>query len=470
MAVRDKLSGALQENVLTLLAFDDEAIPTLIAAVEPELFESAIYRDVADKAIAYYRKYKKAPAEHLPDMLEDKLNSKRAEAKLYSELLNDLYTYKDNVNRKYVLDTLQDFVRQQSIRRSIIQAADELQSGRLDAAERIITEGVKRRIEIFNRGLSIREAIDSDRLYEPQLDLIRTGIEPLDREGVCPSPGELYTILAPPNRGKTWALISLGKFAALQRKNVLHITLEMSEEKIARRYVQAFFGMTRRPQHFDVPMIRKDSKGRFTGLKFKKERRRPSLIDPKSKTRLRARAEKFGAKFDRIMVKQFPTNALTTDGLYAFLEQLEMEDNYIPDVLIVDYADLMKIDSANLRVDTGRQYKDLRGIAVDHNLAVCTASQSNRQGEDARIVTMKHLAEDYSKAGISDNIISYNATREEREKGLARLFVAKARDERALGVIVITQAYASGQFVLDAIRVGDTASYWREVEGGKDDG
>ncbi len=464
-----KLSGALQENILTLLCFDTEAVPIIIAAVETELFESNIYRTVADAAITYYRKYKEAPAEHIADLLEDRLTSKkRAESRMYSDLLNDLYGTKGDVNRKYVLDQLQAFVRQQSIRRSIIIAADQLQQGQLDKAERTITEGVKKRVSVFHKGLSVAEAIKSSSLYDPQLDLIKTGVEPLDRDGICPAPGELYTILAPPNRGKTWWLQSIGKFAAMQRKNVLHITLEMSEEKVARRYVQSFFSMTRRPQNFRIPLLETDKSGRFTGLRFVKQRKRPALVDPKSRKRLSNRADKFGKKFERILVRQFPTNQLDTDGLYAYIEMLEMEEGYRPDLVIVDYADLMKIDPQNVRVDTGRVYKDLRGLAVEHNVAVCTASQSNRPGEDSKILTMKHFAEDYSKAGISDNIVSYNQTKDEKELGLARLFVVKARDESSGQQVLISQAYASGQFSLDAVRMGggDT-NYWQEVEGAK---
>lgn len=466
----NKLSGALQENILTLLCFDVEACPVIIAAIDPSLFESAVFRNVADKAIAYYRKYKEAAAEHLPDLLEENLNSKkRNESKIYTELLNDLFSLKEDINRKYVLDKLEGFVSEQSLRKSIVLGAEKMQQGDIDAAKKIILEGVNKRIQVFNKGLSISEAIQSGSLYEPHLDLIRTGIGPLDKAGICPAPAELYTILAPPNRGKSWCLQSLGKFAALQRFNVAHITLEMSETKTARRYVQSFFSMTRRPQSFQVPTIKHDSQGRYTGLKFKKESKRPSLLDKNARKRLTERSSRFGKKFERIIVKQFPTNQLTTDGIYAYLEMLEMDEGFIPHMLIIDYADLMKIDTANIRVDTGRVYKDLRGIAVDKNIAVVTASQTNRLGEDAEILTMKHFAEDYSKAGISDNIISYTQTKAEAELSLARLFVVKARDESKGQTILITQAYNSGQFALDAVQLGGdvTTGYWRDVEENK---
>ena len=467
MARDVKFSGALQENILTLLCFDTEACPVILAAVDTSLFENNVYRHIADKAIAYYRKYKEAPGDHLPDLLEDKLQSyKRSEIRLYTEALNDLHSTADGINRKYILDELGRFVRQQSLRQSIVGAAEELQAGNFESAERLLQEGLKKRIVVFEKGMTVAEAIRTGTLYEPTHDLIRTGIRPLDDDGICPAPGELFTVMSPPNRGKSWWLQSLGKYASLQRKRVLHLTLEMSEEKLARRYVQSFFAMTRKPEDFDVPIITVDRNQRFTGLESKRFKRRPSLIDKSSRSRLERRsATHFGDKFNRILVKQFPTGALTTDGLLAYLEMLETEEGYIPDLLIVDYADLMKVDIANLRLDTGRIYRDLRGIAVDRNIAVATASQSNRAGEDAALLTMKNFAEDYSKAGISDNVLSYNQTKAEKEKGLARLFVTKARDERSGQTILITQSYSTGQFALDAIRMGgNPQKYWDELE------
>jgi len=159
-------------------------------------------------------------------------------------------------------------------------------------------------------------------------------------------------------------------------------------------------------------------------------------------------------------------NSLTIDGLEAYLSMLE-EEGFIPDVLVVDFADLMKINAENIRADTGQIYKDLRRVAVERNWAVVTASQSNRTGEDARILTMKHFAEDYSKAGTADNIVTYNQTKDEKELGLARLFGLKARDERSGQIILITQSYSSGQFALDAIRLGSSKKYWDIVDSKK---
>ena len=453
---KTNLSGALQENVLTLLCFDDSSCPHILAAVDVSLFESAVYQRIAERAFEYYRQYQKAPGDHLPDILEDVLSSKKKrEVELYERTLQDIYRLHETINSEYVLGELDKFVRQQSLRKSITKAAGEIQSGDIDAAEKTINEGLKTRLKIFDPGTSLSKAVRSKYTYAIGEDLFHTGIDSLDDLGICPARKELFGILAPANRGKTWALIHFGKYAALQRAKVLHITLEMSEEKIARRYIQSFFSVTRRSETVKRPTLVRDKKGLFTDFTFEKVEKRPSMQD---KNITKTLTKKFDKLHDvQIKIKQFPTGYLTTDALVAYLEMLE-NDGYIPDVLIVDYADLMYLNSKYLREETSRVYKDLRGIAVDRNLAGLTASQTNRAAEGIRIVTMKHFAEDYSKAAICDNWVTYNQTEEEKSRQMARLFVAKARDEGSSSTFVIAQAYKIGQFCLDSVRM--SSEYW----------
>jgi len=154
-----------------------------------------------------------------------------------------------------------------------------------------------------------------------------------------------------------------------------------------------------------------------------------------------------------LIIQQFPTGQLTMDMLRSYLENLQAYNHVFPDVLIVDYADLMYLDSAHLRVDTGRIYKDLRGLAQEYNIAVITASQANRQGENTPLLTRKNLAEDFSKVAISDNVITYNQTVNERKLGLARLYSDKARNDRRGDTVLITQNYNLGQFCLQSALV-----------------
>ena len=141
----NKIDGALQENILTLLCFDTESCPEIISQVPVSLFDSEHYRTIADRAIKYYRKYAEAAGDHLPDLFEDLIGTnKKRKDRLYGDLLCDLHDLKKSINSKFVLDELHKFVRQQSLKQMITLAAEELQQGHSDAAERLMAKGLKR--------------------------------------------------------------------------------------------------------------------------------------------------------------------------------------------------------------------------------------------------------------------------------------------------------------------------------------
>lgn len=464
------LTGALQENVLTLLCFDKHGAAVISGTIDVDLFESSVYRNIAKAAAGYYRKYKKAAADHLPDLLEDLLKEKR-KGKLYARTLHDLKELSETINADYVLEQLAKFVRRQTLRKSVTEAAVEIQRDDLDKAESIILKGVRTRLAQFQPGTRISDPRNMDKLEANEAELIGTGIRELDARLICPAYKELFTVLGPRGRGKTWFMCHLGKFAALQHKKVSHISLEMPEWRLNGRYLQSFFSLTKREAtEIRIPQFVIGSKGNLRSIGWKLLKKRSSISNPTVRKKIGEKLEQMGGRM-QIIVKQFPTSQLTIDGLVAYLESLEEQEGFHPDMVVLDYADLMKIDTANLRLDTGRIYREYRGLAVERGFAGVTGSQTNRLGEDVKLLTVKYFAEDITKADISDNIITYNQTKQEKPHGLARLFVAKGRNEQDGQTILISQAYGLGQFCLDShlLRTDHLKMLPKSKTGGDDD-
>jgi len=461
-AADNNIQGALAENILTLLCFDDDAAGIIVNSVDVGLFESDIYKNIAQQVVAYYTKFKEAPKEHLADLLEEHLEDQKdtRKADLYQKILLNLYEFKDSINKKYVLDEVRTFVRQQKLKSGIVDATTYVREGELDKAENVLTGCLNSQIDLFEPGIFFADTTQSLRFFDDIVPTYQTGIKPLDEMRFGPAPGELLVVLAPANRGKTWFMIHLGKFCVMQHLKVLHVSLEMSEEKMTQRYMQTFFSFSKRKGENPYRSIKRDEMGRYIDTQPEMIER-PSLDDHDAEMALAKRVDRVKNRL-KLWVKRFPTNALTIQGLEAYLDALDRFEHYHPDVIIVDYADLMKLDSSNIRVDTGNVYKDLRRIGVERNCAMISASQSNRLGEDAKVITLKHLAEDYSKAATADNIIAYCQTSQEQRYGLARLFIAKARDEEREQSVIITQNYRIGQFCMDANRMDNR--YWDTLE------
>ena len=466
--MKDSMNSNLQENVLTVLCFHSDAAKIIRGYLTPDLFESAVFQEIAEKAMDFLDQFGTAVGEHLPDVLENTLGkAEERKKRLYENTLVNLFGFKDSVNIEYTLSQLTKFVRQQKLKQSLTSAVKFVQENDLDQAEAALSSHLKTSLEVFDGGLFFADIPKRyGKIFGEHATAFSTGIAPMDELGIGPNRKELFTILTLPNKGKSWMMIHLAKFGLLQRLKVLYLTLEMSEDKIAGRFLQNLFSISKREADLQVTLLKKDALGRFSDMDFVKIKR-PHLQDPDITKFLNKKISQLGSRLP-LVIKQFPTAQLTIRGLESYLDLLERSHNFVPDMICVDYADLMQIDSAQLRVDTGRLYKELRGLAVDRNCAIVTASQSNRQGMKDKWITMENFAEDFSKAGISDIVLSYNQTGPEYKLGLARLFLPKVRDEAKEQAILISQNYNIGQFCIDSIKMEDV--YWEQLKAKANDG
>lgn len=153
--------------------------------------------------------------------------------------------------------------------------------------------------------------------------------------------------------------------------DVLYITLELAEERIAERIDANLL---------NIPIGE---------LKTMPEKMFKSKIDSlKTKTT------------GKLVIKEYPTRAATVDNFNALLEELKAKKGFIPSVVIVDYLQI--VASSSVRggnVNTYQEQKsvaeELRGFAVKHNLALLTSVQTNRSG---------YNVSDMDEASISDSI------------------------------------------------------------------
>lgn len=461
--MQDTLMGSAQENLLTLLCFDKNTAPIISSVLPIELFENEYFRTIASLAIHFYESFKDTPNEHIADLLEDKINDVKnpRSGEIYRKVVLQLFENKDNVNSQYVMAELMKFVRQQRMKVAVVEAAKHIKEQRLDEAETILSDSLKSNVDIFDKGFFITETVKSLRFLRKETFAFPIGIKQLDDNEFGPAPGELLVILAGPNKGKSHFLIHIGKTCTLARLKVLHISLEMKDDNVSERYIQSLFSLSKQPEMVELSRFRFDELNKLSRFEVEGVKR-PHTRNNDSIGSFLARKLKERENRFKLLIKEFPTGALTIKGLEAYLDSLLRFENFTPDVILLDYADLMRLDYQNLRTSTGEIYKELRRIAAERNLAMVTASQSNRLGEDSKVISLKHLAEDFSKAATADNIIAYCQTATEARMNLARLFVAKARNGKKDYSVLLSQGYGIGQFCMDSTMVSDR--YWSLID------
>lgn len=479
MAKEEPLQIALAENLLSLLAHNDQHGRLVRSIIRPDMFENDVHRTIVVRCLDYWKKHNLAPGKvHTPDLIADILedpDNKRVPA-YRSVLYGMIATTDGGVNAAYVLDQLKTFVRLQAMKKAILESAERIESRQQLAIEEV--EGMwdkllhARHIE-FDSGLRLMDyAKVLDYLANRQAEFT-TGIKPLDDARIVPARSAVFLFLAPPGRGKTWFAIQCGRRGVRERKKVLHLSLEMREEIVLGRYYQALFAVPRHKHKVNLTTIDRDQLANFRGLGEDIANPAFALSSLDATAELEAHLTPFGARLGNLIVKSFPMRTLTVDKLRGYLDNLELVERFVPDLIILDYFGLMKTDENNHRITLGRAFEDFRGLLSERNMAGVVPQQLSKKGAEARMAGATHVAEDYSLIGTADTVVIYSSTTPERNRNLGRLFVDKAREEQDKFGVLLTQSYATGQFSLDAMLLD--SSYYkymdeqRKIESGEDE-
>ncbi len=456
--------GALQENLLVLLSYSEQHAPIIRGVVDLNLFGGP-YRTVAARVYDYIDRFKKPPGDHLADILSDKIEAQGGEGRLFTDIVENIYVARKNVNAEYAMSQLETFVKRQSLRGIAVDLAKALQRDTeqsLGEAEALIAGAGKASLSVFDPGTRLSNKKRALEFLNIQETALPTGIPELDKRGFGPTRKELSLFIANTKAGKSWWLTQLAKMALLHRVRVCHISLEMSEARCSQRYLQTLFAISKRKEVFQNTKFQRDTLGRITGFDSVRVTPKLSLDDPNIRGKLERKIDKWSLRLlDHIIIKQFPTGALTVRQLEAYLDNLEVTEQFVPDLLIVDYPDLMKLDRDNFRLAIDETYKDIRGILVSRNIAGAVVSQSHRGASKVKTVGADNVAEAYSKIAHADTIITYSQTAQEQKLGLARLHVAGGRNDQDKITIVISQQYGTGSFVIDSILM--TGNYWQNL-------
>jgi replicative DNA helicase len=403
-------SDNIQRGILYLIKHDRDFYSQIVGLIKPEYFEFPSYSFIFERIKGYYDKYKTIPPD---DILLEDIKKSIPKGQDFSDYEDDILQI-NNIdqsvldNREFVLDLVEDYAKKQAISHAIKESVLLLKENRIAEIEEKVRQAM-----LVCREVNVGQIYfdDVDARFHRQFDnkdkkrfktVFNTHNEFLDG-GL--STKELAMVIAPPGVGKSLYLVNQGVAAIKENKKVLYISLEMAEDKIAQRFdaILTMVPTTRLKEISSMPTV----KDRLTKVKAK-------YAD------------------SRLIIKEFPTGQLTVNQIRALLVQLKLHHDFVPDILIVDYLELLR---PNRVIDAEYQAQEriaqeLRGLAMENNILVWTATQTNRQGKKVATITDAELGDSYGKIRPADWAISLNQTQEEYDKGRMRVYVVKARDSK----------------------------------------
>jgi replicative DNA helicase len=366
---------------------------TLCEIIDKKFFESDANKWIVQEIKDYYDEYKKEPTLDVFKGQVSKLDNPSLK-KAVVEQLKTVYTQIGQDDFEYVKNEFTSFCINQNMKNVILQSVDLLKSGNYDRIKDLVDKAMKVGVE---SDLGMDYLLDfEERFSETGRDTVRTGWECVDDlMGGGLGPGELGVVVAPSGVGKTWALAALGAAAVRAGKTVVHYTLELSQHYVGLRYDTVFT---------HIPS---------TDLKEKKDE-------------VFAKLKRLPGK---LKVKYFPPKGASSKTIQLHIEKMIAAGNK-PDLIIVDYADLLlshsnKTDSTY--AEQGGVYIDLRGMSGELQIPIWTASQTNRSAIDSEVIEADKIADSYAKVMNADFIMSLSRKAKDKLNNTARVHIMKNR-------------------------------------------
>ena len=130
----------------------------------------------------------------------------------------------------------------------------------------------------------------------------------------------------------------------------------------------------------------------------------------------------------KLIVKEYPTKTASTQMIKNHIDRL-IRRGTKPNMVIVDYGDLLRpvTSQREKRIELESIYEELRSIAQIYEVPVWTASQTNRTGLNAEVITMESISEAFNKCFVADFICTMSRTVEDKNNNEGRMFIAKNR-------------------------------------------
>ena len=499
--LRRKVDSDIETKIIIGMITSDKFLRdlSLILPSNRNNFESSYIDTVAKWCLRYHKKYGKAPMEYIKDIYNtEKERLKDGEATLIAKLLTsasaEFEKETDTLNTDYLLDRATVHIK----KKKLLEMGERLQSmaelGDVDAAEKEMQQykSLAKATSGWTNPFSANEVknyfIDeqnkSNKLFAFPGQLGKL-VGEFERNN-------LWAILGPAKRGKSFWLQEISIQGVLEGFQVAHISLEMDAHRMKRRMYRRMTAQTDTAGDFIYPCFdcRKNQLGfctksfRTNDITLYEEggekpqytasmKYRPCVACRGSRDfvpdtwyelirRDKFTARKAGkqlielgkARANGFRFKSYPAFSASVSQIKTDLQYLESLEGFVPDIIVVDYADITAPEDSRT---TGRDridetWKMLKNMGDEFHGLVVSASQSNRGSFDKKFVGQTDISEDIRKIAHVDGMLSINQTPLEKRQMVTRIAKIAGREEDfdQFETCMVLQNLRLGQVLLDS--------------------
>jgi replicative DNA helicase len=397
----------LELTILRNLIFNEDYSRKVIPFIQPDYFEQRTEKVIFEEIVKFIVKYGSAiTTEALAIEIENRTDLSETEIKEIRELHSSLHD--GVVDKQWILDTTERWCRDRAIYLALMESIhiadgnDEKKNR--DAIPSILSDALA---VSFDNNIGhdyLQNYEERYEFYHRKEDKIEFDLEYFNKITKGGLPNKTLNIaLAGTGVGKSLFMCHVASSALLQGRNVLYITLEMAEERIAERIdanllnvpIQQLVDLPRQMFETKVNSIAKKTQG-------------------------------------TLIIKEYPTASAHSGHFKALLNELALKKSFRPDIIFIDYLNICASSrhKANSSVNSYSYIKsiaeELRGLAVEFNVPIVSATQTTRSGYGNSDVELTDTSESFGLPATADLMFALIST--EELEGLGQILVKQLKN------------------------------------------
>ena len=372
----------IEQPILKNLIQNEQFTRKCIPFLKPEYFTDTTERTVFEEIHAYFQKYTKPPT--VEALLINLDNSTNVNEKIITDSKSIVEGFgRDDTPQDWLLDETEKWCKDRAIYIAVMDSIEVIDK-KSQRSTGEIPELLKDALSVsFDTHIGhdvLEDADERFEFYHTEEEKIPFDLEYFNKitKGGLPNK-TLNIVLAGTGVGKSLFMCHQAASCLMMNKNVLYITMEMSEERIAER-IDA--------NTLNIPM-----------------KELPDL----SKKMYDKKIEKLKNKTKgKLIVKEYPTAAAHAGHFRHLLQELDIKKDFQPDIIFIDYLNICA--SHRIRPGSGANSytlvksiaEELRGLAVEYDVPVVSATQTTRSGYGSTDIGLEDTSESFGLPATAD--------------------------------------------------------------------
>jgi len=386
----------IERTTLSNLVYNENYTRKVLPFLKSEYFSDRQERIVFEEISKFVEKFNNRPTKQALSIELDKRKDLNDDE--FKKVLEVVETLSDaEVDLNWLVETTEKFCKEKAVYNAVLESIKIIdgkdKQKQIDAIPDVLSDALSVGFDQHIGHDYVDDGEGRFEFYHKKEEKIEFDLDYFNKitKGGLPQK-TLNVALAGTGVGKSLFMCHFASSLLMQGKNVLYITLEMAEEKIAERIDANLMNVTMDELH---QLPKKMFEDRLTKIQ--------------SKTK------------GRLIIKEYPTASAHAGHFRALIKELALKKSFKPDIIFVDYLNICASSRFKGNANVGSYFyikaiaEELRGLAVENNLPIVSATQTTRGGYSNSDIGMEDTSESFALPATADFMFALIST-EELEK------------------------------------------------------